>query len=98
MGQLKKNGSNFSNVDREHVLDFMIVNEKWGRFKRLRLHAQCKFIPKVQKSKLRKQSSQWMNKATCKSLQKNYKLSKIYERQHRVIKVNIVICVLRLKT
>ena len=41
---------------------------------------QCKLIPKVQQSKLRKQSPQWMNKAIRKSLRKNYKLHKMHKK------------------
>ena len=72
--------SNLSNVDWEQFLDCKSVNEKWGRFKTVIPDVQCKFIPKVQKSKLRELSPQCMNKAVRKSLRKKKKLYKIHKK------------------
>ena len=63
------------------------MNEKWGRFERVTLDAQCKFIPKVQKSKLRKQSPQWKNKAIRKSLRENNTLYKMYKKDRTVLRL-----------
>ena len=71
---------NLGTIDWELVLNCRTVNEKWGRFKRVILNAQCQFIPKVQKGKLRKRSPQWMNKAIRKSSRKKNELYKIYKR------------------
>uniref|UniRef100_A0A0E9PCG4 Uncharacterized protein n=1 Tax=Anguilla anguilla TaxID=7936 RepID=A0A0E9PCG4_ANGAN len=46
-----------SNIDWVQLLNCKSMNEKWDRFKTVILEAQCKFIPKVRKGKLKKGQS-----------------------------------------
>lgn len=76
----KKMRAYLSNINWAQLLDCRTVNEKWGRFKEVILDAQCRFIPKVRKSKLKKRSPQWINKAIRKSLREKKMLYKIYKK------------------
>lgn len=65
-------------IEWETLLDCESVNEMWERFKGALLDSQCRFIPKVSKSKLKKQNPQWMTSAIRKNLREKRNLYKMY--------------------